>query len=241
MDAKLFAKNLRSLLKSKNISQAELAKACGITPAYVSKILQGKYINIHHDILAGFAKALDIPIEDVVLLSSPNYLTTTKIRYPTESIVVPFFPTLSDIQKVISDVFKSKPVNAIKSSILNPPTNFVSFPKIKPFIVMAGKYNICFSIDIETGMFPRINPGDIITIDLDETEPVEKGIYLVYRDSSLQLRYASKKTFENGDSQKTFLHFWAEERMFTDDMIDLDALSYSPIIGRVRTITHALF
>ena len=67
-----FAQNLRAVMEARNISQREMAEMCGVTYAYVNRILLQKQ-NPSINVCDKIADALDMDLSE--LLSQPEKLT----------------------------------------------------------------------------------------------------------------------------------------------------------------------
>lgn len=74
--SKFFAEWLRGLLMAYNMSQAELARKAGVSPAHVSRALSGATVG--EDFCRKIAKPLEIPEE--VVFRNAGILTPKKVK-----------------------------------------------------------------------------------------------------------------------------------------------------------------
>ena len=233
MNAKIFSRNLQAVLESKRIIPAELSRRSGISKAYLHKLLNAKEPNISEQYRNKLAKGLDITLDMVDRLSDPLIDPISLISGEKQSVIVPFLFNFSDLTlKTVEAVLTLKPED-LKGFQTK---KFISFPKCPPFILMNTHKYIAVSINVDTGMAPKIEPGDVVTVNLDDTIPDEKKIYLIVVDGALKFRYAKLQTIRN----RKYLQLWAEDRSLGEDIIDLQITKKHPILGNVRTHTRML-
>lgn len=234
MNAKIFARNLQTVLEHKQMIKAELHRRSGISKGYITKILKGMHPNISDEYRKKFAKGLDIDLDMVDKLGDPETSDPIAlISGQTQSVIVPFLFNFSDlIPKTVEAVLTLKP----EDLKVFPAKKFISFPKCPPFSLMNTHRYIAVAINVDTGMAPKIEPGDVVTVNLDDTIPDEKKIYLIVIDGALKFRYAKLQTVRN----RKYLQLWAEDRSLGEDIIDLQITKKHPILGNVRTHTRML-
>jgi transcriptional regulator with XRE-family HTH domain len=57
---------VRKLREARDITQVELAKAVGVTQAYIAKLESGAKVNPSLSVLTGLALALDVQVADLL-------------------------------------------------------------------------------------------------------------------------------------------------------------------------------
>lgn len=70
---------LKAIMKANNVNQKELAKAIGIDPAMISKLLSNKRINVGAKFISGLLKYTGMQFEDLFFLSREYELYNTNI------------------------------------------------------------------------------------------------------------------------------------------------------------------
>jgi DNA-binding Xre family transcriptional regulator len=230
MNIKIFIRNLEAIMELKKIKPIDLSRKTGISRGYISLIMSGKKQNISNRNLNKIAIALDILPDHIVKLADPDFDPESFIKKEKQSIIVPFIFKFSMLRPDMIESLRSMDLG--KRTI--PEKRFISFPRCEPFILMNGQSYISSVVDIDTGMAPKVETGDVITINLEDTKPREKGIYLILIEGQFKLRYAKIQVI-NG---KKLLRCWAEDRSLGEDIVDLDSYKGNPIIGNVRTHTR---
>jgi transcriptional regulator with XRE-family HTH domain len=231
MNAKIFSRNLSIILELRDLKPIDLSRRSGVSRSYISQILAAKKENISAVSLTKIAIALDILPDDIIKLFDPDINARALIMKERTSIVVPFIFNFSKLTLEMIHVIQTMDFWKGKIPDIN---HFISFPKCEPFLIMGTHHYISCLIDTDVGMSPKIQTGDVLTINLDDTLPAEKRIYLVHTDHQLRFRYAKIQSV----ADKKYLRLWTEDRSLGEDMVDLDECETPCIIGNVRTGTR---
>jgi transcriptional regulator with XRE-family HTH domain len=75
LDPVIIGKNIRRIRKNKGLTIVELANRLGYATGKISNIENGKRINISLDELEKFSKALNVPLEELVMVDPSPYLS----------------------------------------------------------------------------------------------------------------------------------------------------------------------
>ena len=70
---------LKAIMKANNVNQKELARAIGIDPAIISKLLSKKRINVGAKFISGFLKYSGMQFDDLFFLSREYELYKSNI------------------------------------------------------------------------------------------------------------------------------------------------------------------
>ncbi len=234
MNPKIFGRNLLTILEHKRMTKSDLWRRTGISKAYISGIIEGAKRNISEEYRSRLAKGMDLSLDMIDRLGDPEIKDPIAlITGKPQSLIVPFLFNFSSLTPdTINAVRKITPED-LKTI---PDKKFISFPKCPPFNLMNNFTYIAISVDIDTGMSPKIEPGDVLTVNLDDTTPEEKKIYLIQFDKILKFRYAKLQTIRN----RNYMRLWAEDRSLGEDVVDLQIVKTHPILGNIRTHTRML-
>jgi SOS-response transcriptional repressor LexA len=145
--------NIRQIREEKGMSQAALARACGISNDYMHKIESGKATNIGSDVLAALVKALDTTLDKFSdfesILSHPDSFTESKHKdnfFTLDKFAI--IPLLS------GTVYASE----FRHSFNDWEGERVSVP------IKDGKNKVAWRVQGRS-MEPEFNDGDIVVID----------------------------------------------------------------------------
>lgn len=232
MNTKIFAQNFRAILQTKEITNAELSRRTGLTKSYITHILQAKAKNPSDATLNKIAKALDLTRDELLKLSLPETDPQSLLKKESRSIIVPFFFKFSSLK---SEMFHSLHSMDLSGSPTFVSKTFISFPKCDPFLIMNSQRYISVLVDIDPGMSPKVEVADVVTINLNDTQPREKAIYLISIQDTLKFRYAKLQPIED----KKYIRFWAEDRGLSEDILPFDTVPF-PILGNIRSHTRML-
>lgn len=227
------ANNLRTLLDFRKMKPSEFARLVGHSRGHISNILNKKKTNKTITFLVKTATAFGLELESALKLYCDDFDPSDLTYKGKRSIVIPYFFTITSLKDTILKYLNSDSCLVSSKTPISSKT-FISFPMCIPFSEMNGKRIVCFSVDVDTGMAPLITLGDILTVDFNDRTPEEKQIYLTLIDDALKLRYAKQYAVEGTQ----YIKLWAEERRFSDDVINLSKHPYFPILGRVLTGTR---
>ncbi len=178
-DMTVLAVRLKAAMVKTGMTQAQLARACGVKPPSVSGWLNGKAKYLKGQNLLAAAKALNV---------SQDWLATG------EGAMLPYDDGLTAIPNLPSNEFVQVPILNTRQSVLDDRFEEHLYEEKMVFRkadLMAMKVSVRFArvLAVPDGcMEPTLRQGGFVLVNTEDTVPQDTKVYTVYYNGQMFLR-----------------------------------------------------
>jgi SOS-response transcriptional repressor LexA len=163
---------VKALRKARHLSQGELADAVGVERSYIAMIETGRTKNPSRDVLTGLARALEVPIED--LLIAAGYLQVAPPEAELAEREIATKRLLTEMERLLQEYGTILEVPAERAFNVagRVPAGYPEIPEaevVDELIIPASWFVLKVAGDSLNGL--GIEHGDQVFIDPTATEP----------------------------------------------------------------------